>query len=250
MINTAKALRSCIAALNALEPRPDVVVVTGDLTESGKPKEYRRLRRIFDDLQIPFYVIIGNHDRRERFREAFADAPYVPQDGDFVQYCVDTYPLRLIALDTIAAQGQGGELDEARLAWLDLRLSERPLQATLIFMHHPPFRTGIRTMDAMGFRGVEAFGELVARHRQIERVVCGHIHRPMQVRWNGTIVCTAPSTSHQFVLELRERQPLGIVLEPPGYLLHVMDGSMIVTHTCTIGSFPAAALNRKAIQVS
>jgi len=246
MIDTAKALRRCVAQLNALDPRPDVVLATGDLSESGKPKEYRRLRRILASLEIPLYPIVGNHDRRKRFLEAFADAPYAMQHRGFVQYCIDTYPVRLIGLDSLAAKGAGGELDEARLAWLEQCLAERPHTPTLLFMHHPPYRTGIRAMDARGFRGAEALGAVVARHSQIERIVCGHIHRPTQVRWNGTIVCTAPSTSHQFVLALRAHQPLGFVLEPPGYLLHVKDDGVMVTRTCTIGKLRGPFKKRRA----
>ena len=39
MINTAKRLRKAVRLLNAIEPRPDVVVATGDLVESGKRKD-------------------------------------------------------------------------------------------------------------------------------------------------------------------------------------------------------------------
>jgi 3',5'-cyclic AMP phosphodiesterase CpdA len=232
MINTAKYLRRAIERLNTLEPRPDVVLATGDLVESGDPREYKRLRKIFGELEIPLFVIPGNHDDREAFREAFSDQPYLPKFGP-LQYVVEGLPVRLVALDTVAADDSAGELDEERLDWLSARLEETPSQPTLIFMHHPPFKTGIKAMD-LPFRGVEALGEIVERFPNVERLVSGHIHRPMQVRWHGTIACTAPSTAHQLVLELREKQPIGVTLQSPGYNLHVWNDGVMVTHECLV----------------
>ncbi|MBV8601158.1 MAG: phosphodiesterase, partial [Candidatus Eremiobacteraeota bacterium] len=197
---------------------------------------YKRLRQVLDRLEIPLYVVPGNHDRREPFRDAFFDHPYLPNFGP-LQYVVDDYPVRLVGLDTTVDGEHGGVLDEDRLVWLDATLAEEPQKPTLIFMHHPPFRTGIRSMDALGFKGVEAFGEVVERNPQIERIVSGHIHRAMQVRWHGTIASTAPSTAYQFVLELRDRNPLGITREPPGFALHVWQDGRIVTHDCRVDDF-------------
>ncbi|MFY9780836.1 MAG: phosphodiesterase [Candidatus Baltobacteraceae bacterium] len=237
MVNTAKYLRRCVARLNSLKPRPDVVVATGDLVDAGKPKEYKRLRKILEELRVPLYVVPGNHDRSDAFREAFADHRYLPADGPAAQYVIDSYDLRLIGLDTTRPGEVGGGLDERRLSWLDEELGRAPSRPTLIFMHHPPFKTGIRQLDAAGFRGGEQFGAIVERHGQIERIVCGHIHRAMQVRWRGRFVCTAPSTAYQFALELRERRPLGFVLEPPGFLLHVWEDGAMITHECTVGTY-------------
>jgi 3',5'-cyclic AMP phosphodiesterase CpdA len=237
MVNTAKHLRRCVARLNALEPRPDAVIATGDLVDAGKPREYKRLRKILEELTVPLYVVPGNHDRRAAFREAFADHRYLPADAETIDYAIDEYGVRLIALDSTWPGESGGGLDRRRLGWLDERLTEAPGRPTLIFMHHPPFKTGIRQLDAPGFHGVDEFGAIVERHGNVERIACGHIHRAMQVRWRGTIVCTAPSTAHQFALELRERRPLGFVLEPPGFLLHVWSGGTMVTHECTVGAY-------------
>jgi 3',5'-cyclic AMP phosphodiesterase CpdA len=232
MINTSKYLRRAIERLNALDPRPDVVIATGDLVESGDPREYKRLRKLLTGLEIPLYVIPGNHDEREAFREAFSDQPYVPKFGP-INYVVEDLPVRLIALDTVSPKNAWGELDDERLDWLSARLEEATERPTLIFMHHPPFRTGIRAMD-LPFRGVEALGAIVERFPNIERVVSGHIHRPMQVRWHGTLACTAPSTAHQLVLELREKQPIGVTLQSPGYTLHVWNEGIMVTHECLV----------------
>ncbi len=176
VIDTAKHLRRCIEHVNRLEPRPDVVLATGDLTDGGKPKEYRRLRKLLDEVAAPVLVIPGNHDDREGLRAEFSDYPHVAATGRYFQYVVDDYPVRLIALDSTEPGRPGGFLDDARLDWLAARLAERRDRPTLVFMHHPPFQTGIRAMDALGFIGVERFGEIIERCGHVERIVAGHKH--------------------------------------------------------------------------
>lgn len=236
MINTAKQLRTVVRLLNSLDPQPDVVIASGDLVEDGKRKEYVRLRKILDELEMPVFVIPGNHDRRETFRDAFSHYAYLPEHGP-LHYAIDEYPVRLVGLDSTIEDDAAGTLDDAGLAWLDETLAKAPRTPTIIFVHHPPFRTGIPAMDEIGFRESEAFGEVVDRHPQVERIVCGHIHRSMQVRWHGTIASTAPSTAFQFVLELQARDRIGIAREPPGFTLHVWQDGRLVSHDCRIDGF-------------
>src|SRR6185295_14939281 len=84
-----------------------------------------------------------------------------------------------------------------RLAWLDARLGEGSQRPTVVFMHHPPFVTGLRAMDAMGLDGKAELGTVVARHPQVEGVLCGHVHRPMTRRLGGTVATSWRGTSQQ-----------------------------------------------------
>ena len=249
MVNTARFLRRCVDRLNALDPRPDAVVATGDLTDSGKPKEYKRLRKILADLAIPLYLLPGNHDEREQLRAEFGERhEYLPA-GPYLHYTVERFALRLVCLDSTAPGMAGGVLDLGRLTWLDARLSEAPARPTMIFMHHPPFPTGVRSVDALGFRGLPEFAGIVARHPQIVRIACGHIHRVMSVPWQGTLACSAPSTSPQIVLQPRDVQPLGLALEPAGFVLHSWDAAGAVLHSRTqylYDLFGDAAQNERA----
>src|SRR3546814_4248443 len=87
----------------------------------------------------------------------------------------------------------------------------------------------------------EALGAIIARNPQVERVLSGHFHRPIQVRWSGTIAATAPSTAHQFALTLQTNAPRGWVMEPPGYLLHVWRADTgLVTHYRPLGDYGGA----------
>ena len=237
-IDTAACLRQAVDELNTLVTPPDVIVVTGDLTDHGSEAEYANLLAILAAARMPVFVIPGNHDSRDGLRTAFAADSYLPANG-FLQYVVESYPLRLIALDTHVPGSHHGELCAERLNWLDQTLSDAPTRPTLLMMHHPPFPTGIEYMDHHALHDPAAFADVVRRHPQIERILCGHLHRTIDHRFAGTIAGTAPSTAHQLVLDMTAGAPAEFTFEPAGYQLHFWrDGIGLVTHTAVFGDWP------------
>jgi 3',5'-cyclic-AMP phosphodiesterase len=237
-VDTADFLMRAVAQLNDVRPLPDAVLITGDLVDGGSAEEYAHLRELLAPLAMPFYVIPGNHDERENLRRAFADQPYMPKSG-FLHYTIEDYPVRVLALDTNLPGSPHGTLDEAQLIWLAARLQEEMVKPTLIMLHHPPFITGIGFMDSVRlFEGCDEFAAIVAQHPQVERVLCGHVHRAIETRWHGTLVMTAPSTCHQIPLLLARDAREGFDFEPPAYRLHCWDGRQLVTHTACIGNYP------------
>lgn len=237
-VDTERHLVRAVHHLLSLTPRPDVVFATGDLVDAGLPEEYERLRTLLGPLTMPLYLIPGNHDDRRALATAFRDHAYLPRDGGFLHYVVEDHPLRIVVLDTVVPGKAGGLMCAERLAWLEARLREAAAKPTLIFMHHPPFRTGIAHMDALGLDNAEGFGDVIRRHRQVVCIACGHLHRPIQTRWNGTLAMTAPSTAHQVTLDLRPDARTTFTMEPPACLLHVWrEETGFVTHTSYIGEF-------------
>jgi 3',5'-cyclic AMP phosphodiesterase CpdA len=238
-IDTAGFLARAVAHVMALDPRPDVVIATGDLVDGGAPEEYAHLRRLLAPLSMPVYLIPGNHDSREPLREAFPDHAYLPKSG-FLHYTIETLPLRLIALDSLVPGKTHGGLCAEQLDWLAARLeeSDRP---TIIVVHHPPFDCGIAPFDEERLNaGSQELADIVRRHPNVERLMCGHVHRPIQLRWAGTMASIAPSTAHQAMLDLRQRSAFSMVLEPPGLALHLWrPGTGLVTHLSYIGTYVA-----------
>lgn len=238
VVETNAMLGRALTSLNALKPAPDVVIATGDLVDTGRVEEYQVLREELARLAMPVFLIPGNHDRREALLEIFADAGYFPKGGQLC-YAVEDFPVRLIALDTLISGKTEGEVGAAQLDWLAARLAEAPQKPTIVFMHHPPFPTGIGHMDRINCLDGPAMAAVIAKHPQVERVVCGHHHRPIQIRWAGTIGSVAPSTAHQVTLDLTVGAPPTFDLEPPAFHLHSWNqGVGIVTHQAYVGSFP------------
>jgi len=231
-IPTNAQLAEAVAHINSLAPRPDVVIASGDLVDHGREEEYEVLREILATLIPPVFVIPGNHDRREPLLKVFPDQPYLPLAGSpFIHYAIEDYPIRLIGLDTSVPEHHHGMMCEERLRWLEETLRAQPDRPTMIFMHHPPFRTGVNWMDSSGLHGGRRMEEIVSRHRNVIRVAAGHIHRPIHVAWGGTIASTAPSTCHQVKLNLAGGDGFEFVMEPRAIQLHVHDpGYGLVTH--------------------
>jgi 3',5'-cyclic-AMP phosphodiesterase len=237
-IDTAAALEAALAHLQTQTVRPDLVLFTGDLVDTGQPEEYTRLRTHLTGLDIPFFLMPGNHDDRDALRTGFLDHAYLGMDDDPICYTIEPFPLRIIALDSLVPGQGGGALGARQLDWLAERLAEQPERPTVVALHHPPFATGIGHMDQIGLADSAALAGIIARHPQVERVLSGHIHRPIHARWAGTIASTAPSTAHQVVLDLRPDSPSAFVLEPAGYQLHhFTPGAVLTSHTATVGDW-------------
>lgn len=238
VVATDTYLPPALAALNGLRPRPDCVLLTGDLVDGAEAAEYEHLRDMLRALELPCYLMPGNHDARSALRAAFPDHGYLAGADGFIQYAIEDYPLRILALDTVVPREGYGELCATRLDWLEQRLSEQPDRPTAVVMHHPPFRTGIAHMDDLGLRqGAERLDAILRSYDNVVRVMCGHVHRTIFRRFGGTIASICPSTAHQISLDLRPDGPAEFIMEPPGFQLHAWLDGELVTHHGVIGEY-------------
>jgi 3',5'-cyclic-AMP phosphodiesterase len=237
-VDTASYLRAAVEHLNNMRPAPDAVLATGDLVNDGSSAEYEHLRRLLAPLQWPVWLMPGNHDDRDALRAAFPEHAELGDDG-YVQFVIDG-PVRVVALDSLRVGEAGGRLDDGQLAWLDGVLSAEPTTSTVVALHHPPFLTGIDHMDAMALDPDDAvaLGTVVARHPQVERIQCGHLHRTIVRLWYGTIAATAPGVAHAVYLDLLGG-PAAWNREPPACTLHWWTPTTgLVTHVQAIGTYP------------
>ncbi len=236
-MDTRLALRAAIDQINALPRRPDACVITGDLVENGTVDEYRMARTEFERLSMPWFAIPGNHDARAAMRDVLGDA--VPfEDGEFLHYAVEDFPLRVIALDSLVAGRTHGKLCETRTAWLRERLQERLSAPTLLMLHHPPFATRQPVVDDVCLAHAGDFAALVSEHRQVEAIISGHVHRAIGSRVAHAAASSCPSTAHQMLLAFRREDPMAFTHEPPGFQLHWWDGpGTWTTHTVQVGDF-------------
>jgi 3',5'-cyclic-AMP phosphodiesterase len=230
-------LAQAIARLNQLTPAPDFALITGDLTDEGSPDEYVMLRELLAPLALPYAVMPGNHDDRDHLRQAFADHSYLPATGP-LRYGLDVGDIRILALDTSVPGLHHGKLDTDDLAWLDRELTRCAGRPALIAMHHPPFATGIPYLDIYGLHDAERFGEVIAAHPHVDRVIAGHVHRSMQTRLGNVPVMTSPSTVTQIALRTEADAQPASFLEPPAFMLHRwVKGKPAVSHLNYIGRF-------------
>ena len=178
-----KALEAFVLHINALAEKPDVVLHSGDVTHGGTPEYYQAVRSVMQDLSVPVQFALGNRDKGENLVAALGDlgggaAKLV--DG-FLIYAIDGYPVRLIAMDTQHREHNIGTTCSVRLCVLEELLKEQPDKPTALFMHHPPFRV-TAAADPYQFQFddpvlADAFLTLIAQHKQVVHMFCGHMHR-------------------------------------------------------------------------
>ena len=244
-VDTAAGLQVTIQSVLSLRQPPDAVVVTGDLSDFGRPIEYARLRELLAPLTMPLYLLPGNHDDRERLREAFPDhswlaAPLRTEDGAAaIQYAARIGSLHLLTLDTVAPGKSHGELCDVRLDWLESALDACAGEPVILAMHHPPFTTLIGHMDKIGLMsGIERLAAIVSRHANVERIICGHLHRAIDVRFAGTIASTCPGPAHQVTLDLDPDAASTFMMEPPGFRILAWTAKTgVVSHLAASGRF-------------
>jgi Icc protein len=168
-----------IADINALDPAPDVIVHTGDIVHNGRPDEYAEAVRILSKARAPVYVIPGNKDERANLRAAFAASGYLTPDSEFIDYAVEDYPVRLIAVDTLYAGANKGDFCPARAKRLIDMIDAEPGKPVAVFAHHPPFEVTVGP-DPLNFETPEAMARLrqaLQHSGRVVAVISGHVHR-------------------------------------------------------------------------
>jgi Icc protein len=223
------ALLTALAAITRVLGRPaDAVLITGDIAHTPAEDEYERARTLLGESAGPLHVLPGNHDDRDALRRHFELPGAAP---DHLSYAAALGPMRLVALDTLRPGASGGELDAARLAWLEETLGAERATPTLLAMHHPPIDIGQFGMDALGIPEPErrALGAIVARHPQVHRIVSGHVHSGVVGDLQGTSVLAVPSTDAQLILDL-DKDSTRFQPATPSFALHLLVGGRIVSH--------------------
>jgi 3',5'-cyclic-AMP phosphodiesterase len=239
-VDTAKALERCVAALNAFEPAPDFVVISGDLADTPNAEEYDYLKRLLLPLKLPFAGIPGNHDSRELMRAAFPSATYAFPSGTLNQK-IDVGELDLLLLDSSVPGNPHGELEASTLQWLDSALASSAGRPALLFLHHPPFIAGIWHMDRQSLRNADELASIVRRHPRVQIVASGHIHRATLAMFAGVPCTICPAPNHAVDLDLAKLRAPSFRIEPPAFHLHTWFAGQgfgqLVTHQVAIGTF-------------
>ena len=234
--------------------RPDLLVLSGDITDHGDAHSFAKAAALLADCPCPILPLVGNHDSRAGLLGAF---PQVQPDANgFLHYVVDApLGLRIICLDTLEDGRHGGAFCEARADWLAARLAEAPDTPTVIFMHHPSIIAGIDWMDpAPDEPWIIRLRDVLTGQHQVQAIHCGHLHRPITTRFAGIPLGVTPSVAPLVAMALSaidkdtpDDREL-ITAEPPTYALHRWDGHNLVSHYESVGDWPVLARFHAGLQ--
>jgi 3',5'-cyclic-AMP phosphodiesterase len=229
----AANLADAIGRVLSVEPRPDCIVITGDLADTGHPEEYAALHAILRRCPVPVHLMPGNHDDPDALIARFGDSPFL-DDGVSTKYAVEYPEATIIVADSWLPDDPAGQLGPDQLSWIDQTLAARPQVPALVCLHHPPLALGMPFLDSIMLTDAAEFADVIRRHPHVARVLTGHVHRTVSAMFAGTVLAVAPSTFRQSALRMHDTELPGYLPEPTSFLLHLLDGMECVTHSVAI----------------
>jgi 3',5'-cyclic-AMP phosphodiesterase len=238
MIDTRYWLGQSITRLNAMSPRPNLVVLSGDLVDEPSSAAYTTLTSLLQALTLPLIVIPGNHDDRTLLKRHLAEHCYLPSAGEKANFSIDLGPVRLIGFDAVVPGKEWALVTEQDLGWLQGELEATRDRPTMLVMHHPPVATGIAFMDALQPPLHPGFEALLTAHPQVRLIACGHVHRVVDGALGHARVAVAGSTAHQFRLALDPDVPPAVSMEPPTIRLHHWRGNTVTSLVAPVAEAP------------
>ena len=183
----------------------DGVLIGGDLARlKGLPEDYARLRDMLAPLtgKFPVGMVLGNHDHRSNFLQAFPAAkPSAPTVANKHATTRDTTGLRFILLDSLLATDvTPGQLGNAQRAWLHQELAAA-VTPTIVLVHHTLGTNDGELMDA------DRLFDVLRPHRHVKAIMYGHSHKYEVIERDGLQLINLPAVGYNF----NDAEPVGWV---------------------------------------
>ncbi len=190
---TTESFQALLEQLSRLSPQPDLLLLTGDLSQDGTPQSYDRLQALLAPLGIPVYWLPGNHDAKQEDMERSLTHPLFFADKSF-----QAEGWQFILLDSQESGCVHGSLSESSLDQLDRELTRCSQQPTIVALHHPPFQMHSDWLDTSILQNPEELFEVLDRHSQVKLVLFGHVHQEVHRQRGDVTYLGTPSTCIQF----------------------------------------------------
>jgi 3',5'-cyclic AMP phosphodiesterase CpdA len=218
--------------------RPEAIVFTGDLADTGRPDAYARLRAMVEPaaerLGAQVIWVMGNHDERTAFRRGLLDQD--ADDAEPVDRVFDVNGLRIIALDSTIPGHHHGEITEEQLEWLAGILATPAPDGTLIALHHPPVPSPLGLLALVELKNQERLAEVI-RGTDVRGVLGGHLHYSTHSTFAGVPVSVASATCYTQDLNVVYPAARGQDGAQSYNLVHVY-GDRVLHSVVPIGQYP------------
>ena len=182
-VDTALSLNKIVNEIKQLPKMPDVIIATGDLAQDGSKTTYRRFRELLGGLEIPVYVLPGNHDDISEMRLS------LDVDGF---HCANTMRMRNWGFVFANSQVEGHSHGYVNLIELEKNISDLGDHPILVALHHTP--SNVCPSFGCQLKNSSEFTILLQKYSNIKGVIAGHTHIASEVDAGGHIQFTTPST--------------------------------------------------------
>ncbi|MEW1920701.1 phosphodiesterase [Pseudarthrobacter oxydans] len=195
-VDSDENLRQLFRDFVKAKVRPEAMVFTGDLADTGRPDAYVRLRNIVEpvaeELGAKVIWVMGNHDERTAFRAGLLDSNAGQESVDMVH---DINGLRIIALDSTVPGLHHGEISDEQLTWLEQVLATPAPHGTLIALHHPPVPSPLDIVAMVELRDQDRLAKVI-EGTDVRGILAGHLHYSTFSTFAGVPVTVASATCY------------------------------------------------------
>jgi 3',5'-cyclic-AMP phosphodiesterase len=195
--NPYKSLQQVVAQVadSIAKKSPNLIALTGDISQDYSLESYKIAARIFNSLACPTVAIMGNHDYPVMFTKVFPD----PTNEAHKLFSLDNW--RILFLNSYWPEHVGGQLAKTELDFLQKTLAESKQKYVIIFLHHPVLSVGSDWLDKLNLSNTSQFLEIIDQYQNIKAVLCGHVHQDTMITRLGVSYISTPSTSWQFAVK-------------------------------------------------
>jgi 3',5'-cyclic AMP phosphodiesterase CpdA len=200
--------------------QPDVLVLSGDLTDGHWHEGYEQIAERLCQRPYPSLILPGNSDDRRLMLSVWGENRWSKNTPDGALHAVDHIDgLRLIGLDSTVDSQDYGSVTE-HLDWLEKELNNAGNSPTLLFLHHHVFTSGIPTLDDTMCRGLDKLEILIKNTRAtLLAISSGHVHRPVAGVFAGipAYICGSVCPANPVWFGAENVPPVG---DPPALMIH------------------------------
>lgn len=210
--------------------QPDILVLTGDLTDGGWREGYQQIAERLERQNYPSLILPGNSDDRRLMQMIWARPGWCPDAlTPALHFSHDMGGLRLIGLDSTVDRQDYGSVN-GHLEWLDKQLNDAGNSPALLFMHHHVFESGIPTLDESMCRGIDLLETLIKNApARLLAIAAGHVHRPVAGTFAGipAYICGSVCPANPVWFGTESIPP---VAEPPALMIHRYVNNRLTSH--------------------
>jgi Icc protein len=226
-IDTLQNVRDVLQLVVDSGIRPDALIVSGDLADSGELDSYHRLRSELnacaERLGAELVVAMGNHDARPAFRQGMFDELPTEEPVEYVRWIGG---LRVIVMDSTVPGAAYGELRPEQLAWLTHELNTTAAEGSVLVMHHPPVPDTTPLAGLLTLHGADELQAVVVGS-DVVAVLAGHAHHAISSAFGGAVCYAAPATAYTVDPLLLEGRTLRGVQGAGFGLIRIVDGRAV-----------------------
>lgn len=218
-LDTAARLEQAVACINTRYDDADFCIIAGDLADEGEAEAYTRLKDITDQINIPTYITLGNHDDRPTFLDVLG--PHHADETGKVNHVIDAKGYRVIVLDSSEPGRVDGVLTAVQMVWLTARLAEAADRPVIVVLHHNANALHIEA-DDIKLLDDAPFIAALKTHGDIRQVIAGHVHLTSTASYHGLPFTTLAGGHYSVSFNADQPKTAFKALSGPGQMAVVL----------------------------